>query len=146
MISVSNEAICGGWESWRSTALVPSPPGCYCVARKIKQGRARVTCLCWASAGTSLRLGARCGTVGTLGLTVGGPWSAGTGWGSSWARAGASAGGKRGRVLTFFSFCPRSRCRAMAQSKIMAVSRSALGAGAGLCFWVDDQLWIDMMS
>ena len=65
-----------------------------------------------------------------------------------WEQVGAVAGRARvpGRILTFFSFCPGSRCRVIAQSKIMAVSRSALGAGAGLCFWVDDQLWIDMMS
>ena len=81
-----------------------------------------------------------CGTAGALDLTEDGPWSAG--------QVGTVAGHVRApvRVLTFFSFCPRSRCQAMGQSKIMAVSRSALGAGAGLDFWVDFQLWIDMMS
>ena len=83
-----------------------------------------------------------CGTA-NLGLTVGEPWPV-----ALRDQVGAAAGGARApvRMLTFFSFCQRSRCRTMGQSKIMAVSRSALGAGAGLVFWVDDQLWIDMMS
>lgn len=66
-------------------------------------------------------------------------------------QVGAAAGRERGasvrvQLVTFFRLCYRSRCRAWGQSKIMAVLRSAQGAGVGLCFWVDDQLWIDMMS
>ena len=91
-----------------------------------------------------------CVTAGALGLTVGMPWfvalRAQVGAAAGCARAGASAGSKCVQLVTFFRLWHRSRCQAMGQSKIMAVSRSALGAGAGLDFWVDDQLWIDMMS